>query len=56
LITNAPGEASMTHPLDITFAVAAGPFDLPLMLVVVGTVLIALTAHVLVAIGWLRRR
>ncbi|HVI61429.1 MAG TPA: hypothetical protein VM910_02365 [Bradyrhizobium sp.] len=33
----------------------AGFADAGLMIVVIGTVLIALTAHVLAAIGWLRR-
>ena len=46
----------MTDLPHITFAVVAGPFDLPLMLVVVGTVLIALVAHVLALVGWVRRR
>jgi hypothetical protein len=34
----------------------AGLADTGLMIVVIGTVLIALTAHVLVAVGWLRGR
>jgi hypothetical protein len=46
----------MTQLSHITFAVVAGPFDLPLMLVVVGTALVALVVHLLVVVGWLRRR
>jgi hypothetical protein len=34
----------------------AGPVDVALTIVVVGTVLVALAVHVLVAIGWIRRR
>jgi hypothetical protein len=40
----------------IVVGISAGFADAGLMIVVVGTVLIALAAHVLVAIGWLRRR
>jgi hypothetical protein len=37
-------------------AVVAGPFDLMLMVVVLGTMAVALLAHVLAMAGWLRRR
>ena len=46
----------MTHLPSITFAVIAGPFDWPLMLVVIGTAIIALIANVLALTAWLRRR
>jgi len=48
--------AQMTHLPSITFAVIAGPFDWPLMLVVIGTAIIALIANVLALTAWLRRR
>jgi hypothetical protein len=40
----------------IALTVVAGPWDPALAIVVGGTVLIALTAHVFVLVGWLRRR
>jgi hypothetical protein len=40
----------------ITFAVVAGPLDPALWIVVPGTIAIALIAHVLALVGWLRRR
>jgi hypothetical protein len=46
----------MTHPTSITFAVAAGPVDWALTLVVAGTVLVALIANALALTAWLRRR
>jgi len=46
----------MTHLIPITLTVVAGPWDPALTIVVGGTVLIALIAHVLAAVGWLRRR
>jgi hypothetical protein len=46
----------MTQIPHITFAVIAGPFDWPLMLVVTGTALVALIANALALSAWLRRR
>ena len=46
----------MTQPSFITFAVVAGPLDPALWIVVPGTIAIALIAHVLALVGWLRRR
>jgi hypothetical protein len=48
--------APMTQLPHIILTVVAGPFDLMLMVVVLGTMAIALLANVLAAIGWLRRR
>ena len=45
----------MTDPTHIT-SVVAGPFGLPLMLVVLGTVAIAFLANVLALVAWLRSR
>jgi len=45
-------EGEMVMPL----GVIAGPFDRALMLVVLGTIAVAFTAHVLVLVGWIRRR
>jgi hypothetical protein len=38
----------------ITFI--AGPFDWPLMVIVLGTALVALVANILALTAWLRRR
>ena len=46
----------MTRLPHIMFAVIAGPLDPALWIVVPGTIAIALLAHVLVLVGWLRRR
>jgi hypothetical protein len=47
----------MTHPPSITFAVAADPIGWALMLVVSGTVLVALIANALALVSlWRRRR
>jgi hypothetical protein len=46
----------MTDLPHITFAVVAGPFDLPLMLVVLGTMAIALALDILGLVSWLRGR
>jgi hypothetical protein len=39
-----------------TLSIIAGPFDWPLMVVVLGTMAIAILGNVLTAVGWLRRR
>jgi hypothetical protein len=36
--------------------VVAGPFDWPLMIIVLGTMVIAILGNVLAAVGWIRRR
>jgi hypothetical protein len=46
----------MTQISHITFTAIAGPFDWPLMVIVLGTMVIALAANVLGLISWLRRR
>ena len=47
----------MTHLPSITFIVIAGPLDRTLMLVVGGTVLVALIANALALVSlWRRRR
>jgi len=57
LITTPTAErALMTQPSFITFAVVAGPLNWALMLVVMGTAIIALAANVLALTAWLRRR
>jgi hypothetical protein len=38
------------------FTVVAGPFDWPLMVIVLGTMIIAIVANVLALTAWLRRR
>jgi hypothetical protein len=50
------GAALMLQFPHITFTVVAGPFDWPLMIVVLGTMTIAILGNVLAAIGWIRRR
>ena len=46
----------MTHFPSIMFAVVAGPLNWALMLVVIGTAIVALAANVLALTAWLRRR
>ena len=46
----------MTRLPHITFAVIAGPLDPALMVIVLGTMVIALVANILSLISWLRRR
>ena len=40
----------------ITFTVIAGPFEPMLMVIVLGTMVIALVANILAVAGWLRGR
>ena len=40
----------------ITFTVIAGPFHPMLMVIVLGTMVLALVANILALAGWLRRR
>jgi hypothetical protein len=46
----------MIHLPHITFTVVAGPLDPALMVIVLGTMVIALVANILSLISWLRRR
>jgi hypothetical protein len=46
----------MIHLPHITFTVVAGPLDPALMVIVLGTMVIALVANILGLISWLRRR
>ena len=57
MITTPTAErALMTHFPSIMFAVVAGPLNWALMLVVIGTAIVALAANVLALTAWLRRR
>jgi hypothetical protein len=38
------------------FTVVAGPFDWPLMVIVLGTMIIAIVANILAVVEWLRRQ